>query len=90
MPNPVENVVAKAVGKAAAVEARLKGLKGVFMKLAEQHHQVASLLARAESTEDFTVRASLWRQIRKELVSHEHTSRPSCSRSTQRCPGSRR
>jgi hemerythrin superfamily protein len=71
MPNTVENVVAKVVGKSAAIEARLKGLKGVFLKLAEQHHEVGSLLARAESTEDFTTRATLWRQIRKELVSHE-------------------
>lgn len=71
MPNTVENVVAKAVGKSAALEARLKGLKGVFTKLTEQHHEVSSLLKRAESTDDFTTRASLWREIRKELVSHE-------------------
>ncbi len=71
MPNTIENVGAKVVGKSAEVEARLQGLRGVFLKLAEQHHEVGSLLARAESTEDFTTRASLWRQIRKELVSHE-------------------
>jgi hypothetical protein len=71
MPNTVENFVAKTVGKSAALEARLKGLKGVFTKLAEQHHMVGSLLQRAENADDFTTRASLWREIRKELVSHE-------------------
>jgi hypothetical protein len=71
MANPVENVVAKVVGKSAALKARLKGLKGVFTTLAEQHHEVGSLLARLMHTDDFTARASLWREIRKELVSHE-------------------
>ncbi|HEY3500639.1 MAG TPA: hemerythrin domain-containing protein [Polyangiaceae bacterium] len=71
MPNPIENFAAKVAGKTAAVEARLKGLKGVFNKLAEQHHALGSLLSRAESAEDPTSRAALWHEIRKELVSHE-------------------
>jgi hypothetical protein len=71
MPNPIESVVAKVTGKAAAVEARMKGLKGVFNKLAEQHHEVGSLLSRAAKADDFTSRAGLWHQIRRELVSHE-------------------
>jgi hypothetical protein len=71
MPNTFENVVAKVTGKAAAVEARLRGLKGVFNKLAEQHHEVASLLSRAEGADDPSSRAGLWRQIRKRLLAHE-------------------
>lgn len=71
MPNPLENFAAKVTGKAAAVEARLKGLKGVFNKLAEQHHEVGALLSRAQSAEDPTSRSELWHDIRKELVSHE-------------------
>jgi hypothetical protein len=71
MNNPLEQVKAKVAGISGAVEARVKGLKGVFMKLAEQHHEVASLLSTAESTEDYTKRAELWSQIRRELVSHE-------------------
>jgi hemerythrin superfamily protein len=71
MANPVENVRAKVAGITGAAEARLKGLKGVFTKLAEQHHQVSSLLSTIEKTEDLTRRAALWAEIRRELVSHE-------------------
>jgi iron-sulfur cluster repair protein YtfE (RIC family) len=71
MANPVEHVKAKVAGITGAVEARFKGLKGVFMKLAEQHHAVSSLLSDAEKTDDFTRRAALWAEIRRELVSHE-------------------
>jgi hypothetical protein len=71
MPNTFENVVAKVTGKAAAVEARMRGLKGVFNRLAEQHHEVGSLLSRAEAADDPSSRAGLWRQIRKQLVAHE-------------------
>jgi len=71
MSNPMQNVVAKAAGKAAAVEAHFKGLRGVFTKLAEQHHAVAALLTRALHTEELRERNELWTQIRKELISHE-------------------
>jgi hypothetical protein len=71
MNNPLENVKAKVAGIAGAVGARAKGLKGVFLKLAEQHHELGSLLATAEGTKDFTKRAELWSKIRRELVSHE-------------------
>jgi hypothetical protein len=71
MANPVEHVKAKVAGMAGAVEARMKGLKGVFGKLAEQHHEVSSLLETAQETDDYTKRAKLWSDIRRELVSHE-------------------
>jgi len=69
--NPIEKVAAKMAGKTANVEARFKGLKGVFAKLAEQHHEAGALLASAEKALDPTKRSDLWRQIRKELLSHE-------------------
>jgi hypothetical protein len=71
MPNPIENAVAKVAGMTGAVEARFRGLKGVFMKLAEQHHQVSAMLTRAESATDHTKRHDLWQEIRRELMSHE-------------------
>ena len=69
--NPIEKAAAKVAGKTANVQARFKGLKGVFAKLAEQHHEAGALLASAEGAEDFTKRSDLWRVIRKELMSHE-------------------
>jgi hemerythrin superfamily protein len=71
MANPIENVIAKGAGKVAAIEARAKGLKGVFTKLAEQHREAATLLSRAESTTDVEKRRDLWREIKKQLISHE-------------------
>jgi hemerythrin superfamily protein len=71
MPNHIENVIAKGAGKVAGVEARAKGLKGVFTKLAEQHREAATLLSRAQSTTDIEKRRDFWREIKKQLVSHE-------------------
>ncbi|HTQ05778.1 MAG TPA: hemerythrin domain-containing protein [Polyangiaceae bacterium] len=71
MPNPIENAMAKGAGKVAAVEARAKGLKGVFTKLAEQHREAATLLARADSTNDLEKRRDLWNEIKRQLISHE-------------------
>jgi hemerythrin superfamily protein len=71
MPNPIEKIAAKGAGKAAAIGARAKGLTGVFNTLAEQHHEAAVLLKRAESADDPTKRADLWQTIRRELLSHE-------------------
>jgi len=71
MPNPIEKMAAKGAGKAAAVGARAKGLTGVFNKLAEQHHEVAALLKRAESVEEPAKREDLWQTIKRELLSHE-------------------
>ena len=69
--NPIEKVAAKVAGKTANVQARFKGLTGVFAKLAEQHHEAGALLSSAADTDDYTKRSDLWRVIRKELMSHE-------------------
>jgi hemerythrin superfamily protein len=71
MPNPIEKIAAKGAGKVAAAGARAKGLTGVFNTLAEQHHEAAALLKRAENTDDPAKREDLWRSIRRELLSHE-------------------
>ncbi len=71
MANPMQNVVSKVAGKAAAAEAHFKGSRGVFTRLAEQHHAVATLLTRALHTEELRERNELWTEIRKELISHE-------------------
>ncbi len=71
MANVFENAASKVAGKAAAVEARLNGLTGVFTKLAEQHHAVGVLLTQAEGTTDPAKRRELWVEIRAALLSHE-------------------
>jgi hypothetical protein len=71
MANVFETTAAKVAGKTAAVEARIKGLKGVFTKLAEQHHTVGVLLTQAAGTTDPVKRRELWSEIRVELMSHE-------------------
>jgi len=71
MPNPIESLAVKGAGKVAGVEAYAKGLKGVFVTLAEQHREAATLLSRAESTKDISKRRDLWAEIKKQLVSHE-------------------
>ena len=66
MPNRVDTMLSKGMGKA---KARLKGLHGVFRTIAEQHGEVTALLERAKSSnEKFT---ELWPTIRRELMSHE-------------------
>lgn len=48
-----------------------EGLVGVFSTLADQHDQVAQLFDQLEASPES--RALLWPQIRRELVSHEHS-----------------
>jgi len=71
MPNPLENVAAKAAGKAAAIGAHAKGLTGVFATLAEQHREAGTLLKRAASATEPAKRRDLWSTLRRELLSHE-------------------
>src|SRR5690606_31427137 len=71
MPNALEEMTTKGAGKLGAVAAGLKGLRGVFNKLAEEHTQVSVLLERTLASNDAGKRADLWSAVRKELLSHE-------------------
>jgi hemerythrin superfamily protein len=69
MPNRMDHLVSKGMGKVKGAKARVFGLVGVFKVLAEQHGEVAALLERAKASDDkFT---QLWPTIRRELLSHE-------------------
>ncbi len=71
MPNQMERAASKAMGKVKATKARLKGLKGIFRQLSEEHGEVSALLRRVKMTSDPKVRAELFPKIKKELLSHE-------------------
>ena len=71
MPNPMEEMASKGMGKAKKAKAAIKGLKGVFAKLAEEHGEVSVLLERGKRASDPEKRTELWQKIRAELLSHE-------------------
>ncbi|HKB80275.1 MAG TPA: hemerythrin domain-containing protein [Thermoanaerobaculia bacterium] len=71
MPNRMEEMASKAMGKAKEGKAAATGLTGVFRTLAEQHGEVSALLKRAKSSDDPARRTELWQKIRVELLSHE-------------------
>lgn len=71
MSNPIEEAAAKAAGKFAAVQATVRGLRGVFRKLAEEHREVAVLLKRAGTAPDPIKRSKLWARVRAEMTAHE-------------------
>ena len=59
------------MGTVNAMKAGFNGLRGVFLHLAEEHGEVASLMKRVSKTTDAQVRSEHWPQIRAELLSHE-------------------
>jgi hemerythrin superfamily protein len=69
MANRMDSIVSQGMGKVKAVKARIEGLTGIFLTLAEQHGQVTALFERARSSPE--KRAELWPTIRMELLSHE-------------------
>jgi len=69
MPSRTDKIVSKGMEKAKAVKATVKGIKGVFKTLMEQHGEASGLLRRVQKNTD--KRAELWPQIRRELLSHE-------------------
>ncbi|HEY3500638.1 MAG TPA: hemerythrin domain-containing protein [Polyangiaceae bacterium] len=71
MASSIDSALAKMAGTAGFVEARLRGLRGVFTTLAEQHHELGALLGRLEEAKEPEKRKELWTEIRRELVSHE-------------------
>lgn len=71
MSSSIDSALAKMAGTAGFVEARLRGLRGVFTTLAEQHHELGALFGRLEDATELERRTELWKEIRRELVSHE-------------------
>jgi hemerythrin superfamily protein len=68
---PVEDLSAKTVGTVNQDEAVLDGFTGIFQTLAREHGEVSVLLMLIESSQDESVRAELFPEVRKELLSHE-------------------
>jgi hypothetical protein len=71
MANPIEQVQTKTAGTAHAVKAGFNGLRGVFLHLAEEHGEVASLMKRVAKSTDADVRREHYPQVRAELLAHE-------------------
>lgn len=71
MPNALERAASELMGAAKDVQARFKGLSGVFMHLMEEHGKVSALMKRVALSEDLEVRAKLYPTIRSELLAHE-------------------
>jgi hemerythrin superfamily protein len=70
MPNQMNDTTARPAKDGTAATGH-DGLVGVFQTLAEQHDAVAVLFAQLTASPES--RAILWPQIRRELVSHEHS-----------------
>jgi hemerythrin superfamily protein len=71
MANPIEQMTTKAMGTVKAVAAGFKGLRGVFLHLAEEHGEVGALMKRVSKSSDAQVRREHFPHIRAELLSHE-------------------
>jgi len=71
MANSVEQIATKAAGTVKAVTAGFKGLRGVFLHLAEEHGELAALMKRVSKSSDAQVRRDHFPHIRAELLSHE-------------------
>jgi Hemerythrin HHE cation binding domain len=71
MPNRIEKTMSEAMGAAKDIKARVKGLKGVFRHLMEEHGKVGALIKRVSMSSDEKVRAELFPTIRTELLGHE-------------------
>ncbi|MEI9937542.1 MAG: hemerythrin domain-containing protein [Pseudomonadota bacterium] len=71
MTNPIEQIATKTAGTVKAVTAGFKGLRGVFLHLAEEHGEVGALMKRVSKSTDAQVRSEHFPHIRAELLSHE-------------------
>jgi len=71
MANSFEQIAAKTVGTVKAVSAGFKGLRGVFLHLAEEHGEVGALMKHVSKSTDAQVRREHFPHIRAELLSHE-------------------
>jgi hypothetical protein len=71
MANPIDQIEAKTMGTAHAVKAGFKGLRGVFLHLAQEHGEVGALMKRVNKSTDPETRSEHYPKIRTELLSHE-------------------
>ena len=71
MANPIGQITTKVAGTVKAVTAGFKGLRGVFLHLAEEHGEVGALMKQVGKTTDPRVRREHFPHIRAELLSHE-------------------
>lgn len=73
MPNPREQLRATLAGNLAALEVGIAGLRGIFRRLAKEHHHVGELLGLATTERDPSRRRELWSALRDALRVHERT-----------------
>jgi len=67
----MDQISTKVMGTVKAVTAGFKGLRGVFLHLAEEHGEVWALMKHVSKTSDAQVRREHFPHIRTELLSHE-------------------
>jgi len=63
-------VAGKMAGKMKAASAALKGERGIFRKLKEEHAQVSAMMRRCAAMDDASERSELFAEIRRELLAH--------------------
>src|SRR5437868_5189161 len=71
MANSIDQIASKLMGTVKAASAGFKGLRGVFLHLAEEHGEVAALMKHVSKSADPQVRREHFPHIRAELLSHE-------------------
>jgi len=69
MPSIMDSLRAKGRGIAEGLEARSRGLVGVFARLSKEHGEVSALLDRVR--DEPAKRTDLWSKIRLDLLGHE-------------------
>jgi hypothetical protein len=66
----MDSLRSKGRGIAEELEARSRGLVGIFVRLSKEHGEVSALMDRVRA--EPTKRAELWSKIRLDLIGHEH------------------
>jgi hemerythrin superfamily protein len=66
----VTEKAAKAVGKAKRAKAAIKGERGIFRRLHEEHGTVSALMKRVRASSDADKKRELFDTIRTELLAH--------------------
>lgn len=69
----LEALAVKTATAIRSITARSRGLRGVFLTLAQQHAQAAALLATLEAQTQPRERAASWSHVRTVLLAHERT-----------------